>query len=374
MPAAPASAPPSALRQLADTVIQPRVLGVLAAYWTVLWIVLAVGYRLAWGDINPAMVVPVATYDAMLWTVQAAAAFAAGWLVALSTRPTARQVGAIVALATGLVMVRMVVQQALAPVLGARKWSLLEETLYYYPRHMLVITLCAVAGSALRSLVHGWRRRAEVSALELSVSRARLEALRNRVGPDFLLGCLDAISARMEDAPAAADALLVRMSELLRERLRTGLVPEIPLSHELALAGLYAEVWGECCGHAVRLRVDVPGSVERWPVPPCTVSWLVESALVAARDRARPVELAVRVGEAGGGLYLEVEDDVAVPVLRRMQGKEWGLVTGVAELMNDRFGGGEWVRAADRDPAGVTVRVQVPAEAAVPTEPVREAA
>ncbi|HEV3051994.1 MAG TPA: histidine kinase, partial [Longimicrobium sp.] len=293
------STPAAALRQLAGIVTRPRVLGALAAYWAVFWTVLALGYHLAWGDENPGMVVPVATYDATLWTLQAAAAFAGGWLVPVSRRPTARQVGAIVALASALVVARMAVQQVMAPLLGTRKWSLLEETLFYYPRHTLVVTLCVVAGSALRSLVHGWGRQAEVSALELSVSRARLEALRNRVGPDFLLGCLDAISRRMEDAPAAADALLVRMSELLRERLRTGSVPEVPLSDELALAALYAEVWGECCGHAVRLRVDVPGSVARWPVPPCTVSWLLESALVAARDRARPVELAVRVGQGG---------------------------------------------------------------------------
>lgn len=365
MISAPARAPAfAALRQLAGIVFRPRVLAALAAFWMMLWGVLAAGYHLLTARVQPGWALPVATFDAAVWMVQAAAAFAGGWLMPVSRRPTARQVGAIVALATALLLARVAVQQLLAPILDLRQLTFLETTLFYYPRHMLVLTSCVAGGSALRLLVQGWERAAQVAALELSVARARLETLRNRVGPGFLLGSLDAIHRRMGEAPHAADALLVRTSELLRGRLRAAAMDQVPLHDELALAALYAQLAQECGRRPVRLRVDAPASLEGWTVPPCTVSWLVESSLLAAGDGAQPVELRVRVAEAEGELRMEVADDLRIPVPRRAAGREWHLVAALGDLLRHRYGDGEWVHAVDRDPAGVAVHVRIPSPAA----------
>jgi|GEM_PF-2907830 len=365
-PPAPASdrGTAAALHQLADLVLRPRVLGALIAFWTLLWLALVGGYHIAYGADRPAFIVPGATFDAGLWGVQAALAFAGGWMVPVSRRPTARQVGAIVALATALVLLRIGVQQLAIPQLGLRQWKVLEAALYYYPRHMLVLTSCVAAGSALRLLAGGWRRAAAVSALELSVARARLQTLRNRVGPGFLVECLDAISRGIEDDSRLADALLMRTGELLRGRLRAASDDTVPLADELALAALYAEVARGCRARPVRLEMDVPASLDRWSVPPCTVSWLVEAALHAAGEGAEPLEIRVRVAEVADGLRVEVADDLPVPVLRRTRQPEWDLVSALGDLLRQRYGDAGWVRAADRGPSGVAVEVRVPAPSA----------
>jgi hypothetical protein len=360
----------AALHQLADLVLRPRVLAVLMAFWVLLWLALMGGYHLAYGGDRPGFVIPGATFDAGLWGVQAALAFTGGWMVPVSRRPTAGQVGTLVALATALVLVRIGMQQLVVPHLGLRQWNVPEATLYYYPRYMLVLTSCAAAGSALRLLASGWRRAAEVSALELSIARARLQTLRNRMSPGFLVECLDAISREMEDAPGTADALLIRTGELLRGRLRAASVEAVPLGDELALAALYAEVSQGCRARPVRLEMDVPVSLDRWSVPPCTVTWLVEAAQRAAGEGAEPLEIRVRVADEADGLRVEVADDLPVPVLRRTRRAEWDLVTALGDLLRQRYGDAGWVRAADRAPAGVAVQVRIPSPPADLVHPV----
>lgn len=360
----PADGAPAALRQLAGLVARPRVLGALAAFWALLWAGLALGYDMTYKHARPAQGLDLATFDAGLWTLQAAAAFAGGWLIIVNTRPTPRQVGAIVALASVLVAVRMPILTLAAGVLELSKLSqsgMAQMLVHYYPRHMLVITSCVAAGAALRYVVRGWERAAELSALEQSIARTRLETLRNRVSPGLLLRSLDTISHTMEDAPRAADALLVRVSELLRGRLVAAALDEVPLREELALARLYAQVSQGCGRRPVRLCVDAPAGLDRWRVPPCTVGWPVEVALQAAGEGAHPAQLHVRVRECAGELRVEVVDDLPVPLARRVEGAEWRLVEALGDQLRHRYGDGEWLRAADREPAGVEVRVRIPA-------------
>jgi hypothetical protein len=366
-PAAPVRGPVAALRQLADLVIHPHVLGVLAVFWAALWAVLVLGYQLAAANaMRSGFAIPAATYDAGVWAVQAALAFTGGWLVPVGNRPTPRQVGSLVGVAGVLMLARVGAQQLAIPNLGLKQWTALESLLFYFPRHMLVLTSCAAGGSALRVLVRGWQREAEVWGLEASVARARLEMLRNRVGPGFLADSLNAISRMMEDAPRAADALLLRTGELLRARLRAAGAAAVPLGDDLALAALYVEVAQGGGGRPVRLQLDVPASLNRWSVPPCTVSWLVEAVLLAAGEGAEPVEVRVHVAEAADALRLGVADDLPLPLLRRTGRGEWDLVAALGDLLRDRYGDAGWVRAADREPAGVAVQVRIPAPAPDP--------
>lgn len=363
-PVPPDRGPVAALRQLADLVVHPRVLGVLAVFGALVWAVLALGYYLASIPIDKTgTAIPVATYDAGIWVVQAVLAFTGGWLVQVSSRPTARQVGAILGVACVLMLARVGAQHLAIPHLGLKELTPLETLLFYFPRHMPVLTSCVAAGAALRLLVRGWRREAEVSALEASVARARLETLRNRVGIGFLGGSLNAISRLMEDAPRAADALLLRTGELLRARLRAAGADAVPLGEDLALAALYVEVAQGSGSRPVRLQLDVPASLDHWSVPPCTVSWLVEAALLAAGEGAEPVEIRVHVAEAADELRLEVADDLPLPLPRRTARREWDLVAALGDLLRNRYGDAGWVRAADREPAGVAVQVRIPAPA-----------
>ena len=68
---------------------------------------------------------------------------------------------------------------------------------------------------------------------ELSLAQAELRNLRLQLQPHFLFNALNTISATMYDDPAAADAMIAELSELLRLSLKTVHTQEVPLRAEL---------------------------------------------------------------------------------------------------------------------------------------------
>jgi two-component system LytT family sensor kinase len=87
-------------------------------------------------------------------------------------------------------------------------------------------------------------REREVAAADLRarLSEAQLEALRSQIHPHFLFNTLHGISTLMHRDVNAADAMLTRLSDLLRLTMQHRGQNEIPLRDELALVGQYIEI------------------------------------------------------------------------------------------------------------------------------------
>ena len=118
--------------------------------------------------------------------------------------------------------------------------------------------LFAGASYALRSHQALAAAQLRTEQLQRLSSEARLEQLTQQMQPHFLHNTLNTIAALVHDDPDAADAALLRLSQLLRAATGAARRPLHPLADELALARDYAELMQQRFGAArVRLSWDI---------------------------------------------------------------------------------------------------------------------
>jgi two-component system, LytTR family, sensor kinase len=119
----------------------------------------------------------------------------------------------------------------------------------------------------------------ERSQLESSLRQAQLDALRMQLNPHFLFNTLQTISVLMMDDTAAANRMLVRLSDLLRSTLKSSMDSVTPLENEIAFLRSYLEI--EQIRFADRLCVEwklEPG-IEQALVPTLLLQPLVENSI-----------------------------------------------------------------------------------------------
>jgi len=163
---------------------------------------------------------------------------------------------------------------------------------------------------ALRSFQALAAERLRAERLERLSSEARLAQLTQQMQPHFLYNALNTIASLVHDDPDAADAALLRLSQLLRAATDAARRPLHPLADELALARSYAELMQQRFGPArVRLQWDI-GVVPAIDVPALSLQPLLENAFVHA-VQPRTALTTVRVGarREGHRVMISVADD-----------------------------------------------------------------
>jgi signal transduction histidine kinase len=115
--------------------------------------------------------------------------------------------------------------------------------------------------------------------LQTRLAEANLEALQRQLHPHFLFNTLHTISALMHRNTEAADAMLARLSDLLRLTLDRVRVRQIPLQEELDFIEKYLEIESARYGDRLRVVLDVDPSVLDAAVPSLVLQPLVENAL-----------------------------------------------------------------------------------------------
>jgi two-component sensor histidine kinase len=155
-------------------------------------------------------------------------------------------------------------------------------------------------------------REIQAERLRTQLAEARLAALSSQLRPHFLFNTLQGISTLMyRDAPAA-DAMLARLSDLLRRSLTEPNRHEVPLAEELATLEDYVGIMR--IRFQDRLVVDTFADPDAAAalVPRFLLQPLVENALehgIARRAGAGRIE--VRAAREGESLVLSVTDDGA---------------------------------------------------------------
>lgn len=142
------------------------------------------------------------------------------------------------------------------------------------------------------------------------LAEARLALLQRQLHPHFLFNALQAISTLLHRDPMTADALLVRLSTLLRAMLDTASGQTLSLRTELDLTRKYLEI--EQVRFADRLRVewDVDASLLDLQVPSLIVLPLVENAIRhGLSPKVGPGCLKISAQVDGAALTLRVSDD-----------------------------------------------------------------
>ena len=157
----------------------------------------------------------------------------------------------------------------------------------------------------------------ELQARELNESRlkarlveARLESLQRQLHPHFLFNTLHAIAGLVHRDADAAEAMIVRLGELLRAVFRSDVQQEVPLARELELVEQYLDIQRVRFGTALTTEVDVPRDLRGMPVPVLLLQPLVENAIKHGFAR-RPTGGVIRISarRAGERVDLTVADD-----------------------------------------------------------------
>ena len=200
-----------------------------------------------------------------------------------------------------------------------------------------------------------WR----AASLQTRLAEARLAALRAQLRPHFLFNTLNSVSSLMYRDVAGADAMIARLSELLRAALRSDQRREISLREEIDLVQSYLDIERVRFDDRLRIDIRIAPDAEDALVPPFLLQPIVENAIrhaiAPSPDGGRLAiaadveldELIIRVADDGPGLPAAgAEPGVGLSNTR----------TRLAEL----YGGAADLELDDADGGGVVVTLTLP--------------
>ena len=165
-------------------------------------------------------------------------------------------------------------------------------------------------GTALRYMHEARARELNAAQLETRLVEARLHTLQRQMQPHFLFNTLNTISALMHRDVDAADAMIARLSDLLRMSLERVGVQEVPLKEELDFLSKYLEIEQTRFRDRLTVVFDVESETLHALVPNLLLQPLVENAIKhGIGPRPTPGQIAVRARINGAMLELDVQDN-----------------------------------------------------------------
>jgi len=177
-----------------------------------------------------------------------------------------------------------------------------------------VLPWIALAGivAAVEARRRALRSTLDQERLRTQVAEQRLIALTGQLQPHFLFNTLQGISTLIHRDPEAADELLAKLSDLLRDLLRHRDHVLVTLGDELRYARTYLEIAQLRFADRLRFQIDVDPTLDQASVPLFILQPLVENALAhGIGGRARGGSVTVTARRDGDELRLEVADDGA---------------------------------------------------------------
>jgi LytS/YehU family sensor histidine kinase len=144
-----------------------------------------------------------------------------------------------------------------------------------------MMTYWAVVGLVHAVDFHRESQERELTAAQLQtrLAEAQLQSLQRQLHPHFLFNTLHTISALMHRDTEAADAMLARLSDLLRLTLERIGTQVLPLKEELDFVEKYLEIEQARFGDRLQVRFDTPPGTLDAAVPNLLLQPLVENAV-----------------------------------------------------------------------------------------------
>jgi two-component system LytT family sensor kinase len=216
---------------------------------------------------------------------------------------------------------------------------------------------------AVLSRVHRARRERVLAVqLERSLADARLHALSLQLQPHFLFNTLNAIAALVPEDPIIAEAMLVRLGDLLRTSLDAETTGHVTLRTELNRLASYVELQRMRFGDRLSVSMRIDPDVMNARVPSFLLQPLVENAIshgIAPRRGAGHIDVAARCD--GRRLVLSVRDDGIGPPPESDRRERVGLGSTRARLAA-MFPGMSTLELSPAAPRGTVVSITVPLE------------
>jgi signal transduction histidine kinase len=257
-----------------------------------------------------------------------------------------------------------------SPLPGSPSWRALVPVLLAYSFHGGVMQYWAVV--AIQALLRSRQRvlEREREALELQVGRselaqqltaAQLSALKMQLQPHFLFNTLGAIMVLVQQGQQReAEAMLARLSDLLRLVVDEVHMQEVPLWRELEFLRLYLSIEEVRFEDRLRVRIATEAHLADAMVPHMVLQPIAENAVRHGLGQSEEaVSIDIEARRSNGQLVLTVSDDGPGSVAGALQRKGVGL-TNTQNRLTALYGGAGSLRIERRQPRGVRVTVALP--------------
>jgi two-component system LytT family sensor kinase len=205
-------------------------------------------------------------------------------------------------------------------------------------------------------------RELRASQLEAQLTKAHLQALKDRLQPHFLFNTLHSISALMLTDVWAADRMMTRLGDLLRMNLENDESQEISLSHELQFINAYLEIEKVRFGDRLTSSFDIPGDLLDAEIPHLLLQPIVENAVKHGISRCSTKGF-IQISAIHQGLLLEIRVLNSGPHLSHTADF---LTTGgfglraTKERLETLFGGNQSIDIRPRKEGGAEVAIRLP--------------
>ena len=249
----------------------------------------------------------------------------------------------------------------------------LRSSLYV---HLGVIAYWAIVG--VWYLFDTYRRlrdeELDSARLQTRLAEARFDALRLQLRPHFLFNALNTVSVLIDERPDAAQRVLLRLSDLLRQSVEADRSPVVPLQQEVDHVRSYLAIEQARYGDRLDVTIDVADDLIDYPVPHVLLQPLAENAVrhgLAPLESGGRVEISARRDANGspGGLVLEVRDD-GVGYVEGAGGRASGIgLENCAARLEHLYGPAARLEVvAGAGLPGTRVRVHIPSRAPEPAQ------
>jgi two-component system, LytTR family, sensor kinase len=202
------------------------------------------------------------------------------------------------------------------------------------------------------ALLRGWQYARLYVDAQRRLEHAQLERLKSQLQPHFLFNTLNSISVLVREDPAAAQQMIVQLSDLLRLAIDTKDAQRVTLREELEFTRRYLAIQQLRFGNRLQVRVAVePDALDR-EVPHLLLQPLVENSIqhglrgasagsVETTASVKENQLVIRIAdEATGVARTPEESDGRGTGLANARARLAFLYGGRAELSLVRNGNG----------------------------------
>ncbi len=166
-----------------------------------------------------------------------------------------------------------------------------------------------IAYPAIVSILYLFDRHVRAAQLESKLSQARLENLRLQLQPHFLFNALNSISSAVYEDPRRADAMIARLSDLLRRTIADSGEQTATLTREVETLELYLDVMRQRFEDKLRVDIQIAPDVRDALTPHLLLQPLLENCIRHGIDpQSNAVDVTVSAARENGSTLLRVRD------------------------------------------------------------------
>ena len=289
--------------------------GILAGTWAVFGILFSIqasarprtpgGRALSWTE-----ALTIGFVDMTGWVLMALVAFAVARRVPIQRGRMVRLILVYLASMIAAFILRTWWQFLASSLTGPTRLTFWQAIVLGSALKALIYSLLLGVGYALVYARQLHERELREAQLETELLSAHLNVLKMQLQPHFLFNTLNSISSLMYADVGAADRMVARLADFLRQTLRTIDTQEVTLQEEMNFLTLYLDIERTRLRDRLEICLDVDDGARVALVPHLILQPLVENAIRhAIAPRVEGGSVTILAKRRGDRLQLVVRDD-----------------------------------------------------------------